>query len=122
MHRYATDGPCSTNPHGRLNSRPAALIGGAFSWNILRVGSLCAWRHAMVSRSLPGGLSDGLAFEPCGCRNLLKPRIRLVCGASSCPPPASVVAAAGDGSAFAPEKYGDSAAFGVFLCRKEPYP
>ena len=30
VHRYATDGPCSTHPHGRLNSRPAALIGGAF--------------------------------------------------------------------------------------------
>ena len=30
VHRYATDGPCSTHSHGRLNSRPAALIGGAF--------------------------------------------------------------------------------------------
>jgi hypothetical protein len=64
LHRYATDGPCSHPPTWPSNSRPAALIGGAFSWNILRAGSLCAWRHAMVSRSLPGGLSFPAARTP----------------------------------------------------------
>ena len=61
--------------------RPA-LTDGAFLWNIPRAGSLCAWRHAMDMRSLPGGLSDDLAFEPRGTSQRLKPRIPPECGAS----------------------------------------